>query len=140
MIGSIFSAFTNIFKKPHTSSYPMQKSVLPPQYRGLIVHNPETCIWCDKCENVCPPGAILFFQNEDGSKVYDYNPWLCIYCGECIRACPKPDDALTQSELKQECATDDVNNEWYLYEAACKQARIDFKEAKKAAKKDKEES
>jgi NADH-quinone oxidoreductase subunit I len=85
---------------------------------------------------VCPPGAILFYQHEDGSKTYRYNPWLCIYCGECVRACPKPEEALTQSEKKQSSAVseDEVNTEWFAYEAACLQSREAYAAAKKSAK------
>lgn len=136
MIKSVIEAFTNLFKPVHTANYPAETLPLPKEYRGLIEYNEEECIFCDKCEKVCPPRAIIFLQSEDGSKTYRYNPWLCIYCGECVRACPKPDAALWQSELKPRPAVqaDAANEGWFVWEAACKEGREAYSAAKKAAK------
>ena len=136
MFKSMFEAFLNLFRPIRTLKYPTEAIVLPKGYRGLIEHDHEACIYCDKCEKVCPPGAILFYQNEDGSKTYRYNPWLCIYCGECVRSCPKPEDALWQSETKQNSAVkeDEVNMRWFVYESACQQSREVYAASKKSAK------
>lgn len=136
MFKAIFNAFANLFRSPLTLRYPAETIPPPPGHRGLIRHNDEACIFCDKCENVCPPGAILFFQHEDGSKTYRYNPWQCIYCGECVRACPKPEEALWQSEEKPECAVSDdrANAGWFEWEQSCQESRENYAAAKKAAK------
>lgn len=136
MFRSMFEAFKNLFKPVHTHLYPAEEMVLPNGYRGLIEYGVDECIFCDKCEKVCPPGAILFYQHEAGDKEYRYNPWLCIYCGECVRACPKPGEALWQSERKQSSALkeDRVNEEWFIYEEACQQSRQTYASAKKAGK------
>lgn len=134
MIRAILSAFTNLFKPVYTSTYPKEKIEHPRDYRGLIEHSHEHCIYCDKCENVCPPKAIVFFQNQDSSKRYNYNPYLCIYCGECVRACPKPQEALWQSEKKALPAVkeDDVNEAWFKWQKDARKSREDFAELKKA--------
>ncbi len=136
MLRSLLEAFLNLFRPIRTHQYPAEEIVLPSGYRGLIEHNSEACIYCDKCEKVCPPGAILFYQNEDGTKNYRYNPWLCIYCGECVRACPKPEEALWQSETKQQSALkeDGANEGWFVWEESCKQSREAYSAAKKSAK------
>lgn len=136
MLNSLLQAFLNLFRPIRTHRYPAEPIVLPKGYRGLIEHDSEACIYCDKCEKVCPPGAILFYQNEDGTKTYGYNPWLCIYCGECVRACPKPEDALWQSEKKQSPAVgeENANEGWFVYEKACFQSREAYAAAKKSAK------
>lgn len=136
MLKAMFEAFKNLFKPIHTITYPAEDMVLPNGYRGLIEYGKEACIFCDKCEKVCPPGAILFYQHEEGEKEYRYNPWLCIYCGECVRACPKPGEALWQSETKQSSAVkeDDANEGWFVWEAACKLSRESYAAAKKAGK------
>jgi formate hydrogenlyase subunit 6/NADH:ubiquinone oxidoreductase subunit I len=136
MFHSMLEAFKNLFKPVHTLKYPAEDIVLPSGYRGLIEYGIDACIFCDKCEKVCPPGAILFYQHENGEKEYRYNPWLCIYCGECVRACPKPGEALWQSEKKQRSAIkeDGANEEWFVYEDACKKSREAYAEAKRAAK------
>ncbi|MCK9374268.1 MAG: 4Fe-4S dicluster domain-containing protein [Sulfuricurvum sp.] len=136
MFKSMLEAFLNLFKPLHTGGYPAKEIVLPDGYRGLIEYDGEACIYCDKCEKVCPPGAILFYQQENGEKKYRYNPWLCIYCGECVRACPKPQEALWQSETKQQPALKEegVNEQWFVWEAACQNSREAYTTAKKAAK------
>lgn len=136
MLKSMLEAFLNLFKSVYTGDYPAKEIHLPKGYRGLIEHDSGACIYCDKCEKVCPPGAILFYQQEAGDKEYRYNPWLCIYCGECVRACPKPDEALWQSETKQQSALkeDAVNDQWFVWEAACRKSREEYKAAKKVDK------
>jgi NADH-quinone oxidoreductase subunit I len=122
MFRSIKEAVKNLFKKPQTISYPKDPIDKPSGYRGLIEYGEEHCIYCLKCEKVCPPGAILFVptsnpsdnpKNKKGLQ-YEYNEHLCIYCGECVRACPKPEEALWQSEKKPNIGVreDEPNNHW----------------------------
>lgn len=141
MFKALIQAFTNLFRPVHTVKYPFEEDVeLPKDYRGLIEYDAEHCIFCDKCENACPPKSIVFFQHEDGTKEYKYNPYLCIYCGECVRACPKADEALWQSEKKQLSATreDDVNNSWFVWQKEAAQSRESYAALKKAKKSKKE--
>jgi NADH-quinone oxidoreductase subunit I len=136
MFKSLLTAFTNLFKKPHTLNYPKKDIKLPKDYRGLIEYNEDACIFCDACEKACPPKAIVFSQHEDGSKEYKYNPYLCIYCGECVRACPKAQDALWQSEKKQLAGKkeDDVNHQWRVWQDEAAASREKYAAIKKAAK------
>ena len=127
MFKSIKEAVLNLFKKPQTLSYPKEPIKKPDGYRGLIEYGEEECIYCLKCEKVCPPGAILFIPTDNPSDnpknkkglVYEYNEHLCIYCGECVRDCPKPNEALWQSQKKPNIAIkeDQVNEEWFKYES-----------------------
>ncbi|MDQ1339717.1 MAG: hypothetical protein QG567_870 [Campylobacterota bacterium] len=135
MFYSIKNSISNLFKKPKTIDYPNTKINGFKNHRGLIEHSHEHCIYCDKCENACPPKAILFFQNEDGSKIYNYNAHLCIFCGECVRACPKPQEALWQSEERAQFATKEeaVSKKWLQWQKDTKKSREDF--AKKKNKK-----
>ncbi len=137
MISAITKAFSNLLKKPYTCNYPVTPVIKPKNYRGLIKFNDEYCIWCDKCEKVCPPNAIIFKQFEDGHKVYNYNPYLCIYCGDCIRACPKTGDALWQCEEKglPSISKDAPNDDWFILEKEAKQSRENYKAIKAAKKK-----
>jgi len=126
MNSSIKKAFKNLFKSPQTIDYPVSNIKKPKGYRGLIEYCETKCIYCLKCEKICPPGAILFThtdnpsQNEKNKKSleYNYNEHLCIYCGECVRACPKPNEALWQSEKKPSIGvkTDKVNENWFEIE------------------------
>lgn len=126
MLESLKKAFSNLFKKPQTISYPKDPIPKPSGYRGLIEYGEEACIYCLKCEKACPPGAILFVPTENPSDnpknkkglKYEYNEHLCIYCGECVRDCPKPNEALWQSEKKPTIAvrSQEVNNNWFEIE------------------------
>ncbi|QOY53831.1 4Fe-4S dicluster domain-containing protein [Candidatus Sulfurimonas marisnigri] len=126
MFTSSLNALKNLFKKPQTIDYPVTKIQKDENYRGLIEYGEKDCIYCLKCEKVCPPGAILFVpienhsQNEKNKKglKYYYNPHLCIYCTECVRACPKPDEALWQTNKKPPIGikSDRVNDEWFELE------------------------
>lgn len=138
MLKTMFRNFQNLFKPPLTLEFPAKPNPVPAHYRGLIEFSDEHCIYCDKCEVVCPPQAILFTQNSDGSKVYHYNPYLCIYCSECVRACPKPGEALWQEETLAPPAlkAEDVNNRWFIIEKEAQESREAYKQAKRKKKSD----
>jgi NADH-quinone oxidoreductase subunit I len=111
----LIESIKNLFSKPATVKYPSEPSPPPLGYRGLIIYRKELCIFCTRCEMVCPPGAIRFTRKEDGTKEFHYNPYLCIYCGECVRACPKP-GCLTQSEKVAPPATAATIPDWNFLE------------------------
>lgn len=145
MLHSLIKALTNLFKKPQTLDYPATPIPKDEGYRGLIEYGESECIYCLKCEKACPPGAILFTPtqnpslNEKNKKglEYNYNPYLCIYCGECVRACPKPQEALWQSNKKQEVAVrvDKVNENWFVLEDLHKEFYIQKRNTKDQADK-----
>jgi NADH-quinone oxidoreductase subunit I len=103
MLKMVIESLKNLVSEPETIKYPFEPSPEPPGYRGVIEYNEELCIFCDKCENICPPGAIKFVvvDYETGKKEYNYNPYLCIYCGACVRECPKAEEGcLVQREYR----------------------------------------
>lgn len=139
MISALMQAYGNLFKKPATRLYPIEASPVAKNYRGLIKYNEQHCIFCLKCEDVCPPGAILFDTEVDsGKQTYFYNPYLCIYCSECVRACPEPghDGALWQEEELIEPSTDTqaTQDDWFDLEARYMDNREAHKEKKKQDK------
>jgi ech hydrogenase subunit F len=107
------NAIGNLFKKPVTTPYPYEPTFKPSDYRGLIEFNEDLCIWCRRCEAVCPPGAIVFSQDLEGKQTYHFNRAVCIYCGECVRICPK-EGAIWQSAEPAPCALkeENINNGW----------------------------
>lgn len=110
---AFFIALSNLFRKPATIKYPFEPTYIPNDYRGLIEHHPELCIWCRRCELVCPPGAIVFSQSITGEQTYHYNRAVCIYCGECVRNCPKPGAILqTPVPAKPALKDENINNMW----------------------------
>ncbi|AGB40371.1 NADH:ubiquinone oxidoreductase, NADH-binding (51 kD) subunit [Halobacteroides halobius DSM 5150] len=46
--------------------------------------DPEICVSCGKCAEVCPVDAI---SGEDG-EAYVIDPEICISCGKCAEECP----------------------------------------------------
>lgn len=53
----------------------------------IINVNPENCVGCNRCINVCPVDANKTYLNESGHSVSVVNSDVCIECGECIKAC-----------------------------------------------------
>jgi len=159
MIQMFMESLKNLVTPPQTIKYPFAPSPEPKGYRGTILYNEELCIFCDKCENICPPGAIKFevVDIQNGTKQYNYNPYLCIYCGACVDACPKADEGcLTQSESRTPVMGEsvvkneklgkfineitnpkEVEKKWRELEIRAKESRIalaEYKKAKRAAK------
>lgn len=110
---TFFKTLLNIFKAPVTSRYPVEKTFIPDDYRGMIGFDENLCIWCRRCEMVCPPGAIVFSQDLEGKQAYHFSRAVCIYCGECVRACPK-EGAIFQTGHPAELAVkeENINNKW----------------------------
>jgi len=115
----------NLFSPPETVKYPQEPSPPPPDYRGLILYKEELCIFCTKCEMVCPPGAIKFTYSPDGKKKFHYNPYLCIYCGECVRACPK-EGCLVQVEETAPPATSSEKPDWDSLEQLAEKSKKEW--------------
>jgi NADH-quinone oxidoreductase subunit I len=95
----------HFFAPKETLSYPEERPVIPPGYRGVpvLVKDPNgrtKCVSCQLCEFVCPPKAIRIEPSEipEGSsndhvekrpKAFDIDMLRCIYCGLCEEVCPE---------------------------------------------------
>lgn len=67
---------------------------------GQALIDPELCVNCGICKNVCPYHAIIYVpipceeacpvgaitKNAAGKEEIDYDK--CIYCGKCVKECP----------------------------------------------------
>jgi NAD(P)H-quinone oxidoreductase subunit I len=111
MIPRVFSQmlkkpFTNIFPAKYTPSsvtgyleavgegkVTMHPPIeTPPNFRGKIQYNKETCIGCKLCIKVCPTAAIEFKPEEKKIKIFLAR---CCFCSQCNDICPK--DCLSMS-------------------------------------------
>ena len=73
--------------------YPEEKPTLPLRTRSSIVLEPEKCISCGLCVNVCPNQVINLTSEKDENnkkvlKTYYMNFGRCLLCGLCTEACP----------------------------------------------------
>lgn len=73
--------------------YPEVKPNLPLRTRSSMVLEPEKCISCGLCINVCPNQVINLTNEKDENnkkvlKTYHMNIGRCLICGLCTEACP----------------------------------------------------
>ena len=136
MFSALIRALRNLFSPPRTQEYPQAPSSRHGGVRGLILFDEPRCVWCLKCEDVCPPGAIRFTQDRESfDYTYHYNPYLCIYCGECVRACPDKAQALSQcNELSRPLSDPYMNKGWFAIEKEAAESQETVKLLKKTKK------
>jgi len=134
-MSAFVTALGNLFKKPATVCYPFEPTYKPTDYRGLIEHVPEVCIWCRRCEIDCLSGAIVFSQDLEGQQTFHYNPYVCIYCGECVAVCPKEGSIFQLAENAAPAVkSQDVNNQWGItFDEAVESRKIYMAEKKRLA-------
>ena len=61
--------------------------------RGLVILDPDKCIACGICSEVCPP-RVISLNESDGVFTWEYTPADCTFCKLCVRSCPS--EALSQ--------------------------------------------
>jgi ech hydrogenase subunit F len=83
----------NLFTRPATRLYPVQKRRFHKACRGHIVFDVEKCIFCGICQKKCPADAITVARKE---KTWEITRLRCISCGCCVDACPK--DSLSMAD------------------------------------------
>ena len=54
-----------------------------------IRYDPELCIGCGRCAEVCQCD-ILLPSGKEGEHPAVMYPGECYYCGACVMVCPKP--------------------------------------------------
>lgn len=93
---------------------PAAKTAAPPAKESNIVTDaekqtiealdPDYCVGCGACANVCPKGAISMTQNDEGflSPVVDHEK--CISCKLCKNICPPMNQTANKENSQQpEC-------------------------------------
>ncbi len=73
-----------------TFPYPLGNEPNPPKewFRGKVKLDPDKCIGCGGCANVCPPGLIKIID-KDGRRIIERDLYRCIYCARCVEVCPE---------------------------------------------------
>ena len=97
-------AITVIFSPRFTTKFPYEPHKVPESYRGKPEFDPDHCIGCGACVNVCPTLALTMEDDLQASppvrritRRYD----TCIFCGNCQDSCT------TEKGIK-------LTNEWDL--------------------------
>ncbi len=84
-------ALTSLVKGPYTHPFPARPTPIPDNLRGKPEYDPEHCVGCGACAEVCPARAIEVSEavHSDGRRVRRLVlHWdVCIFCGECERCC-----------------------------------------------------
>jgi hydrogenase-4 component H len=73
-----------------TAPFPLGAEPNPPGkgFRGKIKLDPDRCIGCGGCANVCPP-ALIRIRDEGCRRFIERDLYRCIYCARCVDVCPE---------------------------------------------------
>jgi len=89
-----------LFKEgPYTSTFPKELTVPPESFRGKPVFDPDVCIGCGACSEVCPSRAIEVVDDTMARMrtiVLHYD--ICNFCGQCHLNCTTRDGVDYSSE------------------------------------------
>lgn len=89
-IRELLEAIKALIVGPYTSKFPKKPHVTYKSFRGQPKFNPDYCVGCLACEQVCPANAIDHKDITGGPNptriIYHYTD-TCIFCGECEDAC-----------------------------------------------------
>lgn len=101
VIKGMITIFLEGFKPKVTRQVPEEKLEYPSKATGRVFLNPETCIGCTLCEQICPNGTIRmvglsYDKKQDFEKKYPNKRFLypsvdvaiCIHCNLCEEICP----------------------------------------------------
>lgn len=87
---------------PYTSKFPKELTVPPETFRGKPCFNPDVCIGCGACSEVCPSRSIEIIDNiETGKRTLRLRYDICNFCGQCHQYCTTKDgiDYTTEYDL-----------------------------------------
>ncbi len=73
---------------PYTAKFPKELTVPPETFRGKPEFNPDVCIGCGACSEVCPSRSIEVVDDlETGKRTLKLRYDICNFCGECHAHC-----------------------------------------------------
>jgi hydrogenase-4 component H len=86
----LLEAVNSLMHRPYTSRFPFKPHTPYPSFRGQPKYDPDRCLGCLACEEVCPTDAIAHRDlTDDGTprRVMIHYTDTCIFCGSCEAAC-----------------------------------------------------
>jgi len=86
----LVEAIKALITGPYTSKFPYKPHVPYSSFRGQPKYDPDKCVGCLACEQVCPVEAIGHQDVTEGGEpkrvMFHYTD-TCIFCGTCELAC-----------------------------------------------------
>lgn len=74
-----------------TTQFPARPITVPKKFRGKPEFDPDTCIGCGACVNVCPTVNCLTMvddlESDPPKRIITHRPYACIFCGNCHDNC-----------------------------------------------------
>ena len=119
-----------LISKPVTVQYPDERCDLPERFRGMVKGDPDKCITCMYCVNVCPVSCIALdgvksdlpkkVVNLEGKEIkklkdvtkFDIDISRCIQCGFCVEGCPTGAIYLSHDYENSTCSREDLVYHW----------------------------
>jgi len=91
---------------PSTSRFPFEPHEPPDGFRGKPTFDPEGCVGCKACAEVCPTGCIDIIDDPAGNPpmrrlVLHYDK--CIFCGHCELNCTTGEGIKLSKEYDLAC-------------------------------------
>lgn len=87
-------AIRAVITGPYTSKFPAEPHEPPDGFRGRPKYNPDSCIGCGACAEVCPALAIHVIDKPDEdppTRLLEQHYDKCIFCGQCELNCTTGD-------------------------------------------------
>ncbi|HOJ39408.1 MAG TPA: 4Fe-4S dicluster domain-containing protein, partial [bacterium] len=86
----IKEALVSLISRPYTTRFPLEPHIPARGFRGQPQFDPEQCVGCGACANVCPSKAIDVqdvVQDGRGLRRLTHYASRCIFCGQCEANC-----------------------------------------------------
>jgi ech hydrogenase subunit F len=79
------NVLANLLGKSATRLYPFETREPFAGFRGMLENDIDVCIFCKKCQLVCPSQCI---KVDLKARTWTCDPFACVYCGVCVDNCP----------------------------------------------------
>jgi len=103
-IRELREAVTSVVRGPYTANFPAEPTPIPKAIRGRPTYQPDGCIGCGACAQVCPVRAIEVRDLRGGGRppvrelILHYD--VCVFCGECVRGCATQEGIALSNEFE----------------------------------------
>ena len=73
---------------PYTAKFPRELTIPPETFRGKPHFDPDVCIGCGACSEVCPSRSIEVIDDVvSGKRTIKLRYDICNFCGQCHLYC-----------------------------------------------------